>query len=188
MERALLGIGSAAVLLLASPTQAVSPTRTPFVVDFTFPSDLLTPACGVPVLAHFEGSGIGVLHYDRTGTQIIREFDQFPRGFTVTFSSPVAEGGTGKSFTYVQRASYTFLYPEGVELGASAVVIVNGVQQATGPGGARIVGHEVDEGIIVDFTPEGVPIVEPTALVSQAGRFDDFDAIVQAWCAALTDP
>jgi hypothetical protein len=32
----------------------------------------------------------------------------------------------------------------------------------------RIVGREVYEGVIIDFTPDGVPIVDPIALISQS--------------------
>jgi hypothetical protein len=61
------------------------------------------------------------------------------------------------------------------------------VQRTSGPGSPRIAGREVYEGVIVDFTPDGVPIVDPVALISQSGQFD-LAAVLEARCAALTDP
>jgi hypothetical protein len=61
------------------------------------------------------------------------------------------------------------------------------VQRTSGPGNPRIVGHEVYEGVIIDFTPDGVPIVDPIALISQSGQFD-VTAVIEARCGALTEP
>ena len=51
-------------------------------------------------------------------------------------------------------------------------MILNAVRRTSGPGNPRIVRHEVDEGVIVDFTPDGVPIVDTVAILLQSGQFD----------------
>jgi hypothetical protein len=41
--------------------------------------------------------------------------------------------------------------------------------------------------VIIGYTPDGVPIVDPVAIISQSGQFY-LDAVLQARCALLTDP
>jgi len=188
MERRLLFFtsGLATLLLFVATVTAAPPTRIPFEFDETFPSDFLTAVCGIPVFLHVQGAGTTTLYYDKSGTQLVREHDTLAPGARSTIFSPVEIGGTGKSFTEVTHAPSTFLYPEGTEIGAPAIVILNGVQRTSGPGNRRIVGREVYEGVIIDFTPDGVPIVDPIALISQSGQFD-VTAVIEARCGALTD-
>lgn len=178
--------GLAALLLLAIPATATPPTRIAFEFDETFPSDFLTDACGIPVWIHEQGAGTTTLYYDSDG-QLIRELDTLAEGATVTLFSPLELGGTGRSFTEVSHEPSTFLYPDGTEIGDTAIVILYGVQRTSGPGNPRLVGRQVYEGVIIDFTPDGVPVVDPVLLTSQAGQFD-FAAVLQARCAALTGP
>jgi len=181
-------IGVAILLLLAVPTPAAPPTRIAFEIDATFPSGFLTAFCGIPVSIHVQGAGTTTLFYDQSGTQVIRELDTLAKGLTTTIFSPIDEpGGTGKSFTDATHSPTTFLYPEGTQIGAPAIVILNGVQRTSGPGNPRIVGHEVDEGVIVDFTSDGVPVVDTVAILSQSGQFD-LEAVLEARCATLTGP
>lgn len=179
--------GLATLLLVAAPVTAAPPTQIAFEFDETFPSGLLTTLCGIPVMVHLQGGGTTTLFYDKSGTQIIRELDTLAEGATTTIFSPVELGGTGKSFTDVTHAPSTFLYPEGTEIGDPAIVIINGVQRTSGAGNPRLVGHQVAEGVIIDFTLEGVPIVDIMAIISQSGQFDSA-AVLEARCALLTDP
>lgn len=179
--------GLATLLLLIAPASAAPPTRIQFEFDETFPSGFLTALCGIPVYAHVQGAGTTTLYYDKSGTKVVRELDTLAEGLTTTIFSPVELGGTGKFFTDVTHAPSMFLYPEGSGIGDPAIVILNGVQRTSGPGNPRIVGHEVDEGVIIGYTPEGVPIVDIVALISQSGQFD-LTAVLEARCAALTDP
>lgn len=103
---------------------------------------------------------------------------------TTTIFSPVEQGGTGKSFTDVTRATTTFAYPEGTEIGDPAIVVFNGVQRTSGPGNPRLVGHQVYEGVIFDYTADGVPIFDLVALISESGQFD-VSAVLDARCATL---
>jgi len=185
---ALLAIAGVATLLrFVAPVTAAPPTRIPFEIDVAFPSAILTAVCGILVAVHLQGAGTTTFFYDQGGTQVIRELDTLAKGATTTLFSPIEAGGTGKSFTDVTHSPATFLYPEGTEIGDPAIVVINGVQRTSGPGNPRIVGHEVDEGVIVDFTPDGVPIVDTVAIISQSGQFD-VAAVLQARCAALASP
>jgi hypothetical protein len=181
---ALLSVSFATLLLFVASVTAAPPTRFPFEVDETFPGAFLTGLCGFPVYVHVQGSGITTLYYDESGTQVVREIDTLAEGLTTTIFSPLELGGTGKSFTEVMRAPGIFQYPEGTEIGDLAILVVNGVQLTSGPGNPRLVGHEVYEGEIIGYTPEGIPLVDITALISQSGQFD-VDAVLTARCAAL---
>jgi len=174
-------------LLLVAPVTAARPTRIAFQIDATFPSDFLSAVCGFPVFVHVQGGGTTTLFNDQSGTQVIRELDTLAQGATTTIFSPIAAGGTGKSFTDVTHSPATFLYPEGTAIGSPTTVILNGAQRTSGPGNPRIVGHEVYEGVIVDFTPDGVPVVDTVAIISQAGQFD-LGAVILARCAQLGAP
>lgn len=186
-SRSLAIVGIPALVLFVNSVNAVQPTRIPFEVDVTFPSERLTALCGIPVSIHLQGSGTTTLFYNQSGTRVIRELDTLAGGATITIFSPIDAGGTGKSFTDVTHSPATFLYPEGTEIGDPAIVILNGVQLTSGPGSSRIVGHEVEEGIIVGFTPEGIPVVDTVATISQSGQFD-LDAVLQARCTKLSSP
>ena len=186
LPRALFSVISLVMLpLFIAPVTAAAPTRIQFELDVTFPSDVLTGLCGIPVFIHLQGGGTTTLYYDKTGTQLIRESDTLPAGIVTTIFSPVEEGGTGKSFTDVTHGPAVFEYPEGTELGAPAIVNLYGVQRTSGPGNPRLVGREVYDGVIIDFTPDGVPVVDTVALISQSGQFD-VAAVLQARCAAIS--
>ena len=186
-RRALVSVTALATLLLLN-THATSapPTRIDFAFDEIFPSPFLTDFCGFPVLVHVQGAGTTTLHYDQDG-KLVRELDTLAQGATTTIFSPVGLGGTGKSFSDETHAPSTFLYPNGAEIGDTAIVILNGVQRTSGPGNPRIVGRESYEGVIIDYTPDGVPVVDPMVLTSQHGQFD-LEAVLQARCVALTGP
>lgn len=184
--RAFASAASLALFVFSVCAAAMPPTRISFEFDVTFPSDFLTDACGIPVWVHEQGAGTTTLHYDSDG-QLVRELDTLAPGVTVTIFSPVELGGTGMSFTDVTHAPSTFLYADGTDIGDTAIVILNGVQRTSGPGNPRLVGRQVYEGVIIDFTPEGVPVVDPVNLISESGQFD-VAAVLQARCAALSGP
>jgi hypothetical protein len=174
-------IATVFALAVGSAT-AVPPTRVDFEVDETFPSDFLSVVCGTDVFVHVQGTGTTSLYYDRNGN-LQREFDRLSAGFTSTIFAP----DTGKSFSEVLHNTSTFLYPDGTEVGDTAIVITNGVQRTSGPGDPRIVGHQVLEGVIIGYTAELVPIVDPVLLVQASGQFD-LEAVIAARCDALTGP
>jgi hypothetical protein len=186
-RRALIsGMALAALLLFVSHAAATPPTRIDFAFDDTFPSGFLSAFCGIPVLVHIKGGGTTTLYDDKNGA-LVREHDTLAPGVTTTIFSPVEIGGTGESFTDVTHAPSMFLYPDGTDVGDTAIVILNGVQRTSGRGNPRIVGRESYEGVIIDYTPDGVPIVDPLILISQSGQFD-LEAVLQARCEALGAP
>lgn len=184
--RAFAFVATLVLFVFSVCAAAMPPTRIFFEFDETFPSDFLTDACGIPVWIHEQGAGTTTLHYDGNG-QLVRELDSLAPGATATIFSPIELGGTGMSFTDVTHAPSTFLYADGTDIGDTAIVILNGVQRTSGPGNPRLVGRQVYEGVIIDFTPDGVPVVDPVNLISESGQFDAA-AVLQARCAALSSP
>ena len=85
------------------------PVSTTEHADFTFQSQLWTSTCGVPVFIHQEGTVTLRLVSD---SNVIHELDTFP-GWTVTVFSPVEEGGTGKSFTFIAAFPHPLPLPRG---------------------------------------------------------------------------
>jgi hypothetical protein len=140
------------------------------------------------VFVHIEGSGTATLFSNPGRTAVIRELDTVPGGFRTTLFSPTDAGGTGKSLSLVQYGTITYSYSEGTDIGDSATVTTVGPAGIAPPGGPTSVGREVAEGVIVGFTPEGVPIVVPVAVISQSGQFTDPGATLEARCSALADP
>jgi hypothetical protein len=80
------------------------------------------------------------------------------------------------------------LYPEGTDLGDPGIIIITGAIDFAAPGGPVIAGRQVLEGVIVDYTPEGIPFVDPVEELSTSGHFPEFEAFAAARCAFLTDP
>lgn len=173
----LLLVMGVAAAVLATSTNARAPTRFTFTFNQTFQSGLLTAACGFPVFVHIEGSAAALAYYDATGT-VVREIDTQP-GFKVTFSAP----STGKSFTYPSAGSLTQNYVNGTSIGSHAQVIQTGLIRGTGstpPDAGRI----VYDAVIIDTSPEGLPVIATVDIISLSGHSnDDF---VAARCAALS--
>jgi hypothetical protein len=153
-------------------------------VDVTTPSEFWTETCGVPVSIHQEGTIRVTFVPD---SNVIHEVDTFP-GWRVTVFSPLDEGGTGKSFTYLQPFPIHFLYPEGTDIGDLGIGIFTGALDHAAPGGPVVAGRQVLTGVIVDHTAEGIPIVDFTEELSTSGNFPDFEEFAAARCAFLTDP
>lgn len=175
---------AAAALLLSSPAEAGQPIRIDFSFDETFPSATLTELCGVPVYVHLVGGGTTTLFSDGSG-DLVRELDTLAAGLTTTIFSPLEEGGTGESFTEVTHQPSTFEYPEGTDLGAPVVISLFGVQRTSGPGGPRLVGRQVLEGVIIGYTEDDVPIADVVGVLSESGQFD-LEAVLAARCDLLT--
>ena len=178
------------VLAFALPfaLAAAATARPPVVgtqeVDSTRQSQFWSTTCGVPVFVHQEGTLTFRLFRD---SNVIHEVDLFP-GFRITVISPVQQGGTGKSFTFLLPAPVHILYPEGTDLGDPGIVIFTGRIDVAAPGGPVIAGRQVLEGVIVDYTPEGIPFVDMLVELSASGHFPEFETFAEARCAFLTDP
>lgn len=135
-------------------------------------------ACGFPVVLSTDGTLDVTVHLNPDGS--VREQDVFP-GLTITVSAP----STGRSFSHVFGPT-TFLYPDGVFVGAPAIMTSYGVR-GDAPGIPPDAGRVVTPAVVVAIIPEVGPITLPTGPpIAQSGNFEDPARIVAAICAALT--
>jgi hypothetical protein len=141
------------------------------------PSPDYSAACGFPVILSANGMLDVTVHTNPDGS--VREQDVFP-GLTITVSAP----STGRSFSHVFGPT-TYLYPDGVYVGAPALITSYGVR-GNAPGIPPDAGRIVAPGVVVAVVPDVGPITVPTGLpVTQSGNFEDPARVVAAICAAL---
>ena len=171
----------AALLAVALPCAAAAPTKLRFSVDDTFPSTRYTNACGFPVVRHDEGDVQILLTRAQNGGQIVGEIDTVP-GYKITLSAP----GTGGSFTSTVSSVLKSSYPDGVYVGAPALLVFVGLQFRA-PGLAQA-GREVYAAEIAFVDEAGVPFTEPTELLESNGHFTDFASFAAVVCEALANP
>ena len=174
---------AAACLVLAPSLEAAPPTHLSLTVDDTFPSRY-TQVCGIPVVRHDSGMVRITLFHDNNGT-VIGETDTVAN-YKITLFSPVELGGTGASFTSPVSASLKSTYPDGVYLGAPAILVFNGNQFM--PPGLPQAGHDVYAGEIAFIDEAGVPFVDLTGLIDEKGHFTAIPEYYAAICAALGAP
>ena len=175
----LLILGAVAVMAVAFavPASADAPKRFVLVDDFSFQSGLLTAACGTPVFRSVSGPVLVILRTAADGS--VQETDAF-QNWALTISAP--EFGTAISWKF-GPAFYD--YPEGAEIGAPAFVTVVGLDSKV-PGLHAEGGRTVLQGEVIDFTPEGIPVADTFATLSEVGNQVDNPVLVEAICAALT--
>jgi hypothetical protein len=176
---ALLALGGGT--LAATPAWATPPKhfhQLPF--NFSFRDDPLSAACGFDVFDVLAANIDVTLLYDQSGT-LIREIDTFPTG-TFSFAAP----STGKSIG--SRAPMVLItdYTGGGAVGTPAVASLTGLQLMLGPG-VMFTGRQVFDAVVIDHSPEGIPIIEFTSLISQSGNFFSGDTAPLV-CAALSGP
>ena len=176
---ALVALGGG--LLGAAPAWATPPTQLHQVpVNFSIPDDALSAACGFDVFDVFAGNVDTTLFYDQSGT-LIREIDTSP---SLTFS--LAAPSTGKSIGSRSPMVLITDYTGGGALGTAAVASLTGLSLMVQPG-VMFTGNQVFDAVVVDHSPDGVPIIEFTNLISESGNFfsGDFAGVV---CPALSGP
>ena len=176
---ALLALGGG--LLGAAPAWATPPQHfhhLPF--NFSFRDDGLSDACGFDVFDVGAGPIDVTLLYDQGGT-LIREIDTLPT-FTFSFTAP----STGKSIVSASPSVLIVDYTGGDAVGTAAVARLTGLQLMLAPG-VIFTGRQVFDAVVVDHSPEGIPIIEFTNLISQSGSFFSGD-IAPLVCAALSGP
>jgi hypothetical protein len=176
---ALLALGGG--MLAATPAWAAPPKHFHHLsFNFSFRDDELSDACGFDVFGVFAGPIDVTLLYDQSGT-LIREIDTFPT-LTFSFAAPSTGKSIGSKSPVVGIADYT----GGGALGTAAVVRLTGLQFRLGPG-VMFTGRQVFDAMVVDQSPEGIPITEFTNLISQTGNFFSGDTAPLV-CAALSGP
>ena len=179
-RRALIALSTAivAAATVAGTTLAGTPTHQRFPFNVTAPSPAYSAACGFPVILSAEGMVGVTVHTNPDGS--VLEQDVSP-GLTITVTAP----STGRSFEHVFGPT-TYLYPNGVYVGASAVISSYGVR-GDAPGIPPDAGRVVSAGVVVDIVPGIGPLTLPTGPpVAHTGHFEDPAAIVTAICSALS--
>ena len=166
--------------LAASPAWATPPQHFHQQLNLSIRDDELSAACGFDVVVVFAGNVNTTLFYDQSGA-LVRSSNSGP-GFTQSFTAP----STGKSI--VSRSPFPLHadYTGGGALGTAAVVRLTGLQFRLGPG-VMFTGRQVFDAMVVDQSPEGIPITEFTNLISQTGNFFSGDTAPLV-CAALSGP
>jgi hypothetical protein len=176
---ALLALGGGT--LGATPAWATPPQQfrhLPF--NFSARDDALSDACGFDVFQVGAGFIDIKLFYDQGGA-LVREIDTFPT-FRFSFTAP----STGKSIGSRVAEPIITDYTGGGAVGTTAVVRFTGLQLMLGPG-VMFTGREVFEAVVVDHSPEGVPILDFFNLISQTGNFFSGDR-AGVVCDALSGP
>jgi hypothetical protein len=172
--------------LAAGSAAAAGPEHLVIPVSDSFPAPFLTDACGIPVQIELSGTAHITLERNASGL-VAREHDVLS-SFTATFSSPLSLGGTGRSFVNRSPSVATFDYGSGATLGSTASITLVGLAgAAAGAGTSVTAGYLHQTGTVVDFSPEGVPIVDfDGPVTAQHGVWPDFfDVGLPERCAAL---
>jgi hypothetical protein len=160
---------------------ATAPIHESITLDgVTFPDAYLTDACGTTVLDTVSGRLTATLFPAGPGAPA-HEVDTITGG-TITYSS----ADSGNSITRPLNGTSRAVYPEGIVVGAPAVVTINGVNgtsiTGTAPPGS---GQLVADATILFVDDLGVPgtAFAPSDIVSMSGTYA---ATTAAICAALT--
>jgi hypothetical protein len=164
----------------ASNASASAPIHESVTLDsVTFPDAYLSAACGQAVLDTVSGRLTATL-FSASGTTPAHEVDTLTGG-TITYSSP----STGNSVTRPLNGTSQAVYPDGLAVGAPAIVTITGVnsQSITGeapPGSGQLVA----DATILLIDDAGVPgtAFAPSDIVSLNGTYA---ASTAAICAAL---
>jgi hypothetical protein len=174
-----LTLALAATAVLAGTSRANPPLHVRAPLSISAPSPDYSAACGFPVILSANGMLDVTVHTNPDGS--VREQDVFP-GLSITVSAP----STGRSFSHVFGPT-TYLYPDGVYVGASAVITSYGVR-GDAPGIPPDAGRVVMPGVVVALVPDVGPITLPAGPpVAQSGNFEDPARVVAAICAALAE-
>jgi hypothetical protein len=170
-----LAIGALLAMAIVGPVMAQRAVHiTGIPIEFSFVDPDLSDACGYGVTVSQTGTGSATLVYNAEGL-IIREVDTEPAA-RITFS------GNGHAFSYPANIVLVTSYPEGATIGAPAKAIFTGFFGKV-PGAIPNAGPDIISGHVVDFTQEGLPLIDFDDAVSHGPRGpEDF---VSAVCAAL---
>jgi hypothetical protein len=151
-------------------------------ISNSFVSPLLSEACGFPVTVTVTGALDETLIYNDAGL-VVRQIENTPAG-RATFSS--SDG----SFSFPEAATGHFTYPGGATLGSTANFTSSGLLRFGLVPGFGVSNAGIDivaNAVVVDFTPEGIPVVEfteATTVISHGNRNSD-EEIFNAICGAL---
>jgi hypothetical protein len=185
MRRLLVFITVAlSALAVAATSSAQRAVHLNNVIDISnsFQSPLLSEACGFPVTVTVSGALDVTLIYNDAGL-VVRHIENTPAA-TATFSSP------NGSFSFPEAATSVFTYPGGATLGSTANFHSSGLLRFGLVPGFGVSNAGIDivaNAVVVDFTPEGIPVVDftdATIVISHGNRNSD-EEVFTAICAAL---
>jgi hypothetical protein len=151
-------------------------------ISASFQSPLLSEACGFPVTVSVSGALDTTLIYNDAGL-VVRQIVNTPAA-TATFSSLYG------SFSFPEASTSVFTYPGGATLGSTANFTSSGLLRFGLVPGSGVSNAGIDifaNAVVVEITPEGIPIVEfteSTVVISHGNRNSD-EEIFSAICAAL---
>jgi len=145
-------------------------------VDFTYPLGYYSQLCGFPVQFRLSGAIDSTIFFDRSGS-VVREVDTQP-GAKETFSSPYG------SFSFPFASTLVTTYTNGAAVGSPAVATGEGLGGKV-PGIPADAGQITYQGVVVDESPSGIPIVGFAGVLSMHGHANDPAAADAAICAAL---
>lgn len=179
-SRSRMGVGLVAMVaaLTTASAQATPPSHFSEARNISFQLGYYTDLCGFPVFQSVVGTINTTLFYDRSGS-IVSEVDTQP-GATLSFSSPTSGKSLSWPFGNMLRTEYT----NGAAIGSDAISYGSGLSIKV-PGVSADSGRVVFSAVVVDTTPDGVPLVGFTGVISEKGSPTDPDAIDAAICAAL---
>ena len=152
-------------------------------VSALFESPLLSGACGFPVTVTVSGAVDETLIYNDAGL-VVRQIENTPAA-TATFSSAYG------SFSFPEAATSVYTYPGGATVGSTANYTSSGLLSFGLVPGFGVSNAGIDivaNAVVVDVTPESIPIVdftESTVVISHGNRNSD-EEIFSAICAALS--
>ena len=169
-----LAVGALLAVAIAGPVAAQRAEHlTGIPIAISGVDEYLTGVCGFEVTFTLTGTGSATLVYSDAGL-IIREVDTEPAA-RKTFS------GNGNSLSYPGNTIAVTSYPEGATIGAPARVVSTAFWGK--PGAIPNAGPDVILGHVVDFSADGVPLIEFDELLASHGpRPADFAGDI---CAAL---
>jgi hypothetical protein len=181
--RRLQVLAAAAVTALglapASPVRA-EPARTSYDIDYTGPAGL-SNYCGFSILHHIDG------------TFTLLSVGSGPRAVEVDRFSGIDEfvnADTGTSID-ARNGTVQYFYPDGIYVGAPATASFTGLGAQHASGYRQVAGRLVLAGTVVAVDQNGFGIVSFSGVAAWSGSdatisFDP-QAMVDSWCAALSD-
>ena len=173
---------SALAVPAASTAQRAVHLENAIDISASFQSPLLSEACGFPVTVTVSGALDETLIYNDAGL-VVRQIESAPAA-TATFSSPFG------SFSFPEALTSVYSYPGGATLGSTANYTSAGLLRFGLVPGFGVSNAGIDivaNGVVVGFTPEGIPIVdftESTVVITHGNRNSD-EEIFASICAAL---
>ena len=169
-----------ATLTLTGIANATAPKLVTFYISDSFTDEFLSEQCGVEVVFTIAGHLKATVHYNKDGV-VVSETDRQPSA-RITYSSP----DTGRSFSFPNALPSHWDYGAGAAIGSQVTVKFTGLLGHVPGVIASDAGQIVVIGIVGEFSPEGVPLVELTdqVLVEHGNR--EGDAVIGAICTALT--